>query len=141
MSKETYTEFLRGLQLGHFKPIEITSYGSRTRGGVSNSLPPRALWGNLVATLHVLDELREHLGKPITLLSIYRSPAYNAEISGARYSQHLVNKAIDFKVKGLSPLTVWNRLVKMRGAGCFKGGVGRYSGFIHLDTRGRNATW
>ena len=139
--KETYTEFLRGLQLRHFKPIEITSYGSRTRGGVANSLPPRAIWGNLVATLNVLDELREFLGQPITLLSIYRSPAYNSQILGARYSQHLVNKAIDFKVKGLSPLTVYNRLVKMRGAGCFKGGVGRYSGFIHCDTRGRNATW
>ena len=23
----------------------------------------------------------------------------------------------------------------------FKGGVGRYSGFTHIDTRGRNADW
>ena len=136
-----YTEFLRGLQLRHFKPSEITSYGGRTRGGVRNSLPPADLWMNLVPTLHVLDELREFLGEPITLLSIYRSPAYNAEISGARYSQHLVNKAIDFKVKGIGTRAVTNRLLKMRGAGCFKGGVGRYSGFIHCDTRGRTATW
>ena len=106
-----------------------------------NSLPPAELCGNLVPTLHVLDELREFLGEPITLLSIYRSPAYNAQISGARYSQHLVNKAIDFKVKGIGPRAVRNRLLKMRAAGCFKGGVGVYPSFIHLDTRGRNATW
>jgi len=30
---------------------------------------------------------------------------------------------------------------KMREEGLFRGGLGLYKTFIHLDTRGRNATW
>ena len=29
----------------------------------------------------------------------------------------------------------------MRSAGLFKGGVGRYGSFTHIDTRGSNADW
>jgi hypothetical protein len=29
----------------------------------------------------------------------------------------------------------------MRKEGVFKGGVGRYPGFTHIDTRGSNADW
>ena len=51
--------------------------------------------------------------------------------------------AIDFQVDGMSPLQVFNRLNKMRYAGCFTGGLGLYSTFVHIDAglRGRNATW
>jgi lysozyme len=51
--------------------------------------------------------------------------------------------AIDFIVRG-SPVgpTEWaNALRQMRSAGRFKGGIGTYPGFVHVDTRGSNADW
>lgn len=139
---ERYTKFLAGLKLKHFSPVEITRYADRTTGrGVKNELPPQELWGNLVPTIRVLDELRAAIGKPIVLTSIYRGPAYNKAVGGVSGSQHLRNAAIDFQVRGMSPRAVYNRLLEMRRAGKFKGGLGLYSTFVHIDTRGVNATW
>lgn len=137
----TYSTFLAGLQLRHFDPSEIISYADRKRDGVYNSLPPEDLWRNIVPTLWVLDQLREALGLPITLTSIYRSPAYNRAVSGASASQHLRNAAIDFQVTGMEPDKVFNALSAMRAAKSFSGGIGLYPSFLHIDTRGTNATW
>ena len=141
--KEKYEAFLAGLQLRHFSPREVTSYARATRNGVRNSLPPEELWENLVPTLWVLDQLRESIDLPIRLTSLYRSPAYNKSVGGSSGSFHMKGAAIDFQVDGMSPLQVFNRLNKMRHAGCFTGGLGLYSTFVHIDAglRGRNATW
>lgn len=136
-----YELFLYGLRLRYFAPVEITSYGRRTKGGAQNGLPPIDLWDNLVPTLWVLDQLRHALGKPITLTSIYRNQAYNAAVGGAALSQHKYNAACDFQVAGMTPREAFNALVGMRAAGSFLGGLGLYSTFVHIDTRGTNATW
>ncbi len=136
-AERDYQKLLKGLRLRHFSPQEITSYAHRP----GNTLPPRALWINIIETLWVMDHLRELLGQPITLTSIYRSPSYNRKVGGASASQHLRNRAIDFKVRNVSPTVARNRLLKLRQAGMFKGGIGLYSTFVHVDTRGSNATW
>lgn len=141
---ENYEDFLSGLQLRWFSPREVTNYANSTRSGVSNSLPEDPqLWENLVPTLWVLDQLRESINLPIRLTSIYRSPAYNKSVGGSSGSFHKKNAAIDFQVDGMTPPQSFNALNKMRNAGCFTGGLGLYSTFVHLDTglRGRNATW
>ena len=137
----TYATFLAGLQLRHFAPSEIISYADRERGGVYNSLPPEDLWSNIVPTLWVLDQLRHYFNEPITLTSIYRSPAYNRAVGGASQSEHMRNAAIDLQVKNVEPKIVFDRLSAMRAAGTFAGGLGLYDTFAHVDTRGRNATW
>lgn len=136
-----YHYFLAGLQLRHFSPQEIIRYADQVRGGVRNSLPPREMWQDLVPTLWVVDQLRELLDKPIVLTSIYRDEDYNRAVGGAPASYHLRNQAIDFQVRGARPATSFNKLVAMRAAGTFRGGLGLYSTFVHVDTRGRNATW
>lgn len=136
-----YKAMLKGLQLRHISPREVTSYAGQVRKGVKNSLPPRALEKNIIPTLWIVDHLRALLGKPVRLTSIYRSPAYNGAVGGARFSQHKENRAIDLQVDGVSPRRVANALVKLRQAGMFKGGIGLYSTFVHVDTRGSNATW
>ena len=136
-----YTKFLKGLKLRHFRPNEITSYAHRAVGGISNSLPPEIIWNNIVQTLWIADQLRESLKVPITLTSIYRSPEYNRAVGGARASFHMENKAIDLQSSQASPQKIFNRLVKFRDAGVFRGGLGKYNTFVHIDTRGRNATW
>jgi hypothetical protein len=101
--------------------------------------------------LVVLDEVRERLGKPITLTSTYRSPAYNQAVGGARFSQHLVFNATDIQAKGAKPAEVAELAKGLRGKKfknpltgkpfTFKGGIGRYATFVHIDTRGHNADW
>ena len=142
--REEYEAFIGALQLRHFSPREVTNYANASRNGVKNSLPTKELWGNLPPVLWVLDQLRESIELPIRLTSIYRSPHYNAKgVGGAPNSFHKKNCAIDFQVDGMSPNQVFNRLNKMRHAGCFTGGLGAYSTFCHIDAgvRGRNATW
>lgn len=135
---QTYTSFLKGLRLRHFAPQEITSYASRP----GNSLPPRELWTNLVPTLWVVDQLRETLNQPIVLTSIYRNPDYNRRCGGALRSQHMRNSAIDlYSMGGATPRRIFTILKAMRDARAFSGGLGLYTSFVHIDTRGNNSTW
>lgn len=139
--RDDYRAFLSGLRLRHFSPEEVISYADQVRKGVRNDLPPAELWPNLVPTLWVVDQLRHHLGAPVHLTSIYRSFDYNAAVGGAPRSLHMRNQAIDLQVSGHSPDAVFQALKKMRSAGSFSGGLGLYSTFVHVDTRGTDATW
>lgn len=90
--------------------------------------------------LDILWEVRREVGDPgpITIISGYRSPQTNSMLRArgrgvARYSQHMVGKAIDFYIPGAD-------LAAMRAVGLRlqRGGVGFYpssgSPFIHVDT-------
>jgi hypothetical protein len=100
-----------GLGLKHFNPGELLARtSSSNKFGTRNSKPPQKLWDNIIPTILVLDALREHLGRSISLQSIYRSEAYNQasddKATGytgrARTSQHMAFTAIDFIVSGMS---------------------------------------
>ena len=100
------------------------------------------LMDNVTVLCENLQALRDHLGKPIRVISGYRSPKYNRRIGGARRSQHMVAKAADIKVSGMSPAEVKAEIVKLIKEGkMMKGGVGLYRTFTHYDVRGRNARW
>jgi uncharacterized protein YcbK (DUF882 family) len=90
--------------------------------------------------LDILWEVRREVGDPgpITIISGYRSPQTNSMLRArgrgvARYSQHMLGKAIDFYIPGAD-------LAEMRAVGLRlqRGGVGFYpssgSPFIHVDT-------
>ena len=103
---------------------------------------PPDLMDNVTVLCENLQALRDHLGKPIRVISGYRSPKYNRRIGGARRSQHMVAKAADIKVSGMSPAEVKAEIVKLIKEGkMMKGGVGLYRTFTHYDVRGRNARW
>ena len=85
-----------------------------------------------VATLEVLEHLREHFAKPVTINSAYRCETHNAAVGGASDSQHLRGRAVDIAVDDVAPAAVADWL-EMNYAGRF--GVGRYNTFTHLDTR------
>ena len=138
-----YEEFLEGLSLRHFHPREITSQGERVRNGVHNSLPPESKWGAIVQVLWVADLARHELGFSLTVTSAYRSPDYNSAVGGASQSQHLANTALDLIPGGGRVDDLYDQLQAMRLGLAFKGGLGLYrnSGFVHVDTRGTNATW
>lgn len=139
---ETFESWFVRQKIRHFSADEFTSYFETTRRGVTNHAPPRAMWKLILPTLRVVDDLREQLGRPVVLLSSYRSAAYNAAINdAAKRSYHMRFQALDIAVAGHTPEQVFHRLERMRDAGKFSGGLGLYRTFTHIDTRGTNATW
>jgi len=140
--EEEYHAFLASLNLRHITPGEVITPHINKCKGISNQLPPPELWGRMATTLHVADEIRSRLGVKLRYItSAYRCPSYNRACAGsASRSQHMYNRALDL-VYDCSPRTAMNEARKLRNEGVFKGGLGLYSSFIHLDTRGQNATW
>lgn len=106
----------------NFKISEFNCKGTgrMISGGMDNNL------------LTGLEKLRYLAGnKAVTITSGYRTIGHNSRVGGARSSQHLLGKAVDIKVKGVSPSKVY------KIADSLFNGVGRYQNFTHVDTRAR----
>ena len=103
---------------------------------------PEELMDNVRLLAKNLQVLRDHIGKPIRIISGYRSPKYNRKIGGARKSQHMVAKAADIKISGMTPAEVKEVIVQLIKEGKMHvGGIGLYTTFTHYDVRGWNARW
>lgn len=88
--------------------------------------------------VNVLQKIRTHFGKSVTITSAYRTPGKNKDCGGETYSQHLYGKAADIKVNGIAPKkvsTYAETLLKNTG------GIGTYSTFTHIDVRSAKARW
>jgi uncharacterized protein YcbK (DUF882 family) len=136
-SGESFESWFDRQGFENFTGGELASYFKRTR----NTYPPKHMWTRFLPTMRIVQKVRTHFGKPVTISSSYRSPAYNAGVGGAKFSQHKEFRAADIQVKGVSPKRVRDYLFSLRRAGEFKGGIGLYRTFTHIDTRGTNATW
>ena len=137
-----YANFIKKLGLKNISPYMVLKPHFKKRGSISNSLPPKHMWKRLADTLRVIDRLAYEVNSPVKeILSVYRSPHYNRSCGGRSKSQHMENRAIDVKFARVSSYTAARKVKQMRDKGYFKGGVGTYSTFIHIDTRGSNATW
>ena len=86
----------------------------------------------------VLQKIRTHFGKAVTVTSAYRTPPHNKSCGGTSYSQHLYGKAADIKVSGVSPQTVAAYAEKLLPG---NGGIGIYNTFTHIDVRTTQARW
>lgn len=131
--------FVAGLRLRHFSPSEILFRGASDEGLQLNTDPPEDLFENIVRTAWLADLARSTLGSPLRVLSGYRSPAYNKAIGGSAQSLHMKFNALDLGTD--RPRELFSILTEFRDARVFKGGIGLYSSFVHIDTRGHNATW
>ena len=97
---------------------------------------------NTIQCAKSLQALREEVGKPITIISGYRSGKYNDSIGSKRTSQHLKGTAADIRISGMRPQDVANAIEDLISAGKMdQGGIGVYSGFTHYDCRGTKARW
>jgi len=100
---------------------------------------PTQYYPNCQALMELLEKVRSACGdKPITIISGYRTPVYNANCGGAKNSQHLYAAAADIKVSGVAPAKVYSICDALVGS---RGGVGKYSTFTHVDVRGYKARW
>ncbi len=138
-----YAAFVGGLQLKRLTVRQIIAPHLKERGGVRSGIPPTSMWKRMRPTLLVADQVALRLGDRVeTVVSAYRSPAYNARCPGAASgSQHLRNVALDLQYEKSSPGEVAAVARSLRAQGKFLGGVGKYGNFTHIDTRGANADW
>lgn len=86
----------------------------------------------------VLQKIRTHFGKAVTINSAYRTPSKNKAVGGATYSQHLYGTAADIVVKGVKPQIVAAYAEKLMPD---KGGIGIYNTFTHIDVREKRSRW
>ena len=86
----------------------------------------------------VLQQIRDHFGKAVTITSAFRTASHNKKVGGATYSQHCYGKAADIKVSGVAASVVADYVETLMPS---TGGVGRYSTFTHVDVRKVKSRW
>lgn len=138
-AKADFQRLLDEAGVRYFTAEEVFFRGARDAKLQLNTDPPRALWPSLLAVTKVADEARHRIGRPLRINSAYRSPAYNRALPGSSSNSiHMKGGALDLSG---SPATLHKILTEMRREGLFRGGIGRYKTFTHVDVRGKNADW
>lgn len=130
--------------------VEINAYSLKTDGGkkLSSNFQVKEFACKdgsdavLVAPrlVMVLQSIRSHFGKAVTIHSGYRTPPYNTKVGGVEDSQHTYGTAADISVKnvGVDTVAAYARSIMPDW-----GGVGIYKsqGFVHVDVREARADW
>jgi uncharacterized protein YcbK (DUF882 family) len=86
----------------------------------------------------VLQKIRDHFGKPVTINSAYRTETKNKAVGGATYSQHKYGLAADITISGVTPLQVAKYAQTLMPS---SGGIGLYKSFTHIDCRKTKSRW
>ena len=93
----------------------------------------------------LLQAIREHFGKPITITSGYRTAAHNKSVGGAKSSQHLLGRAADIQVADTTVEAVAayaeSLMPDWGGVGRYPVKAGRTKGWVHVDTRAKKSRW
>jgi hypothetical protein len=137
-----YFRYLNSLGLKRVSPAQVVATHAKSKGNVWNTLPPKAWWKRMGYALRVVERIALEMNvSQVEVISAYRAPAYNARCEGARAgSWHQANIAADVKFPvRASKVTATAR--ELRSLGLFKGGVGGYWDFTHIDARGTNTDW
>jgi hypothetical protein len=137
-----YFRYLNSLGLKRVSPAQVVATHAKMRGTVWNTLPPKAWWKRMGYTLRVVERIAQEMNiSQVEVISAYRAPAYNARCEGARAgSWHQANIAADVKFP-VRASKVTSTARELRDLGLFKGGVGGYWDFTHIDCRGENINW
>lgn len=138
-----YHRYVNSLKLDSIDATQMLASHAKNRNGVWNTLPPRDWWRRMGYVLKVVDRIAKEMDvEEVEIVSAYRSPAYNSRCYGAKKgSWHKANVAVDVAFANVSPSKVTATARQMRKLGLFRGGVGGYRGFTHIDARGFNADW
>jgi uncharacterized protein YcbK (DUF882 family) len=88
---------------------------------------------NITRLCENLEDIRRYWGRPVTILSGYRSPKYNKAIGGAKNSFHMKGMAADIVIAKTSASDVYTALEQMTRGLIHNGGLGKYKNFTHYD--------
>ena len=97
------------------------------------------------ALVQLLQNIRDHFGAPVVITSGYRTAAHNKSVGGAKSSQHLLGRAADIQVAGVSVEDVAAYAESLMpgwgGVGRYPVKAGRAKGWVHVDTRPNKSRW
>jgi uncharacterized protein YcbK (DUF882 family) len=103
---------------------------------------PQRFMANVQRLAEQLEVLRQSIGKPIRIVSGYRSPAHNAKVKGAKASQHLTASAADIRVAGVPPRMLKIAVETLIKSGKMRdGGIGMYASWLHYDIGPAGRRW
>lgn len=93
----------------------------------------------------LLQCIREHFGKAVTITSGYRTGTHNTAVGGSKSSQHLLGKAADIQVADTTVEAVAayaeSLMPDWGGVGRYPIKPGRARGWVHVDTRPNKSRW
>jgi hypothetical protein len=86
----------------NFTLKELTKSDTATRLGLDNTPDEETIENLKLLCEKVLQPVREHFGKPVTINSGYRSPESNAAVGGSKTSDHCKGQACDLEIDGVA---------------------------------------
>ena len=119
----------------NFSLQEMTKSQTALRRGIDNTPSPPHVSHLELLCVKVLQPLRDHFDRPVTITSGYRSPELCVAIGSTIKSQHTKGQAADFEIPGVSNMEVaqWisdNLEFDQLILECFTGGN---TGWIHCS--------
>lgn len=88
--------------------------------------------------IELLQKIRNHFGRPLTITSAYRTNSYNTRIGGVSESTHTKGIAADIVISGIKPILIAEYIEYIMPE-C--GGIGLYADFVHTDVRANRSRW
>lgn len=90
---------------------------------------------NLLDLLPRVNLIRFHYGKPLTVSSGYRPGRFNTAVGGAKNSNHMYCKAVDFRdTDGAFAKWCLVNLPKLKEAGLYMEDPAHTKGWVHLQS-------
>lgn len=131
MAIKTYKRGSTAKLSTNFKVSEFLCHGSGccTQGKVDEKL------------VQILQQIRDHFGKPVHISSAYRCPTWNKQVGGVSGSYHLYGQAADIKVEDTAPAEVakYAESIGVLGIGLYETDADGH--FVHVDTRTTKSYW
>ena len=91
------------MKLGkYFSLSEMVKSQTAIRKGIDNLPNDEQIEALIELVENVLDPVREHFGRPVTVNSGFRGKKLNKAIGGSKSSQHCKGEAADIEIPGVS---------------------------------------
>ena len=93
----------------NFSLVELTKSQTAERKGIDNTPSPEHQENLKSLCTHILQPVRDHFERVVSVSSGYRSPELCVAIGSKTTSQHAKGQAADFEIYGLSngELAIW----------------------------------